>query len=134
MTGLHESVEFSMMEAGHTKFNPDWHFGLWKVKWRHSNVETLAEIAASVWKSSRNGHNVPQLVDDPVAPLFFYDWATFFKRIFKPIPSLKSYHHFIMDKDHPGIVFVREYATSQEVAVNILKPGAAVDPILFSHQ
>ena len=20
-----------MMEAGHTKFNPDWHFGLWKV-------------------------------------------------------------------------------------------------------
>lgn len=39
-----------------------------------------------------------------------------------------------MDKDHPGIVFVREYATSQEVEVNILKPGAAVDPILFSHQ
>lgn len=131
MTGLHESVEFSMMEAGHTKFNPDWHFGLWKVKWRHSNVETLAEIAASVLKSSRNGHNVPQLVDDPVAPLFFYDWATFFKRIFKPIPSLKSYHHFRMDKDHPGIVFVREYATSQEVAVNILKPGAAVDPTVL---
>nr|XP_034320612.1 uncharacterized protein LOC117687723 [Crassostrea gigas] len=131
MTGLHESVEFSMMEAGHTKFNPDWHFGLWKVKWRHSNVKTLAEIAASVLKSSRNGHNVPQLVDDPVAPLFFYDWATFFKRIFKPIPSLKSYHHFRMDKDHPGIVFVREYATSQEVSVYILKPGAAVDPTVL---
>uniref|UniRef100_A0A8W8MKS9 Uncharacterized protein n=1 Tax=Magallana gigas TaxID=29159 RepID=A0A8W8MKS9_MAGGI len=131
MIGLHESVEFSMMESGHTKFNPDWHFGLWKVKWRHSNVETLAEIAASVWKSSRNGHNVPQLVDDPVAPLFFYDWATFFKRICKPIPSLKSYHHFRMDKGHPGIVFVREYATSQEVSVNILKAGAAVDPTVL---
>jgi hypothetical protein len=26
LTGLHNSVE-----AGHTKFHPDWHFGLWKV-------------------------------------------------------------------------------------------------------
>ena len=31
LTGIHKSVEFSMMEAGHTKFHPDWHFGLWKV-------------------------------------------------------------------------------------------------------
>lgn len=30
MPGLHESVEFSMMEAGHTKFNPDWHLGYGK--------------------------------------------------------------------------------------------------------
>lgn len=34
---------------------------------------------------------------------------------------------FRIDKDHPGAVFVRENATSQEVAVNILKAGAAVD-------
>ena len=31
LIGLHDSVEYSLMEAGHTKFNPDWHFGLWKV-------------------------------------------------------------------------------------------------------
>ena len=31
LTGLHDSFEFSTMEAGHTKFSPDWHFGLWKV-------------------------------------------------------------------------------------------------------
>jgi hypothetical protein len=31
LTGLHNSVEFNCMEAGHTKFHPDWHFGLWKV-------------------------------------------------------------------------------------------------------
>ncbi|VDI80170.1 Hypothetical predicted protein, partial [Mytilus galloprovincialis] len=30
LTGRHNSVEFSCMEAGHTKFHPDWHFGLWK--------------------------------------------------------------------------------------------------------
>ena len=31
MSGKHKSLEYSMMEAGHTKFHPDWHFGLWKV-------------------------------------------------------------------------------------------------------
>ena len=31
LTGQHKSVEFSCMEVGHTKFHPDWHFGLWKV-------------------------------------------------------------------------------------------------------
>ena len=31
LTGKHKSVEYSMMEAGHTKFHPDWHFGLWKI-------------------------------------------------------------------------------------------------------
>ena len=77
-----------MMEAGHTKFNPDWHFGLWKVKWKHSTVETLDEIAASLSKWTRNGHNIPQLVLDPDAPVLFYDW------VFKPISSLKTYHHF----------------------------------------
>lgn len=29
--GFHQSLEFGLMEAGHTKFSPDWHFGLWKV-------------------------------------------------------------------------------------------------------
>lgn len=33
-----------------------------------------------------------------------------------------------MDKDHPGTVFLREYADSPEVAVSILKAGATVDP------
>ena len=36
MTSTHKSVEFSLMEAGHTKFSPDWHFGLWKVSYSFS--------------------------------------------------------------------------------------------------
>ena len=90
----HHSVEFSLMEAGHTKFHPDWHFGLWKVRWRHSTVETLEEMAHSVVASSKNKHNLPQLVDDPDCPVKFYDWASHLKRWFKPIPHLTSYHHF----------------------------------------
>ena len=48
----------------HTKFSPDWHFGLWKMKWRHITAETLPEISSSVSRSSRNGHNLPQLLQD----------------------------------------------------------------------
>jgi hypothetical protein len=31
LTGLHSSVEFNSVEAGHTNVHPDWHFGLWKI-------------------------------------------------------------------------------------------------------
>ncbi|KAJ8313655.1 hypothetical protein KUTeg_008216 [Tegillarca granosa] len=51
MTGQHDSIPFSLMEAGHTKFHLDWHFGLWKVKWRTTTIETLKELADSVTKS-----------------------------------------------------------------------------------
>lgn len=53
-----------MMKAGRTKFIPDWHFESLKFKTEALEYRTLAEIAASVWKSYRNDHNVPQLVDD----------------------------------------------------------------------
>ena len=69
------------MEAGHTKFTSDWHFGLWKVKWRNSTVETLDEIASSV----TNHHNEPQLVDDDQKPVKFFDWSSYLKQFFKPI-------------------------------------------------
>ena len=72
LIGLHDSVEYSLIEAGHTKFNPGRHFGLWKVKWTH----TSAEMADSVTRSSRNDHNIPQLVDDDEKPVVFYDWAS----------------------------------------------------------
>jgi len=43
-TGLHRTIEYSMMITGHTKFEPDWHFRIWKMHWRNSNVETITEV------------------------------------------------------------------------------------------
>ncbi|OWF36672.1 hypothetical protein KP79_PYT03019 [Mizuhopecten yessoensis] len=73
LVGLHVTIRYSMMIAGHTKFDPDWHFGVWKLRWRSSDVETLQEVAQSVMKSSRNGHNIPQLVQDDDKPIKFRD-------------------------------------------------------------
>ena len=64
LIGLHDSVEYSLMEPVHTEFNPDWHLGLWKVKWRYTTPERLQEMADSVTISSKNSHSIPQLIDD----------------------------------------------------------------------
>ncbi|XP_052237218.1 uncharacterized protein LOC127848671 [Dreissena polymorpha] len=126
LTGLHDSIEFSNMEAGHTKFSPDWHFGLWKVRWRNTTVNTLEDVVETVRLSSRNGHNIPHLVQDPENPVQFYNWTEFLKPVFKPIPNLLSYHHFRMTSDKPGIVYVRRYASDAEEAVKILKKDSFV--------
>jgi hypothetical protein len=40
-------------------------------------AETLQDIAQFVTDSSRNNHNIPQLVQDEGCPVKFYDWKTF---------------------------------------------------------
>ncbi|XP_052237238.1 uncharacterized protein LOC127848687 isoform X2 [Dreissena polymorpha] len=32
LTGLHETMSLNCMITGHTKFAPDYHFGIWKLK------------------------------------------------------------------------------------------------------
>ena len=44
MTCLHNSVEFSLIEAGHTKFDLDWHFGMFKRN--GGNPKTTDQFAA----------------------------------------------------------------------------------------
>ncbi|XP_033725205.1 uncharacterized protein LOC117315170 [Pecten maximus] len=104
LVGLHIVVQYYMMIAGHTKFDPDWHFGVWKLRWRSSNVETLEEVAKTVTHSSRNGHNIPQLVKDEDKPLIFRDWKSYLKQYFKPLKNLTKYHHFLVDATKPGTV------------------------------
>ena len=42
LTGLHQSIELSFMVPGHTKFNPDRFFSLFKMKLRKSEVSSLS--------------------------------------------------------------------------------------------
>ncbi|XP_053376392.1 uncharacterized protein LOC123561263 [Mercenaria mercenaria] len=121
LSGLHSTLEFSLMEAGHTKFHPDWHFGLWKVKWRNASAETIEQVAATVKESSRNGHNIPHVTNDPTCPVQFFEWGLFCKRFFRRIPRLKDFHHFRMSKEFPGTVFLRRYADGVETSFNMLK-------------
>lgn len=110
-----------MMLAGHTKFAPDYHFGIWKIKWRSSDAESLHDIAKTVADSSRSGHNIPQLVQDEEKPVLFFKWFEFFESQFRKMKSITKYHHFTFSCSKPGIVVCKEYVDSESFEFNIMK-------------
>jgi hypothetical protein len=95
-TGLHRTISLNFMIAGHTKFAPDWCFGLIKQKFRRTNVSCLDEIADCVKSSTPNGCNQSQVVASEDGSVFveLFDWQGFLKCFFKPFPRILSYHHF----------------------------------------
>ncbi|XP_052776068.1 uncharacterized protein LOC128213965 [Mya arenaria] len=109
------------MLAGHIKFSCGWHFGVWKNRWRHMDAETIEEVASTVAMSSRNGHNIPQIVDGNSKQMSFYVWSTFFKGIFKPMKNISKYHSFEVSSNGPGVVRVRKFVDAPEEKINILK-------------
>ena len=74
------------MLVGHTKFSPDWCFGLFKQRYWRTFVSCLDGIAKVVDVSA--DVNVAQLVGtqsgEPVVPM--YNWATFLGGHFRTVP------------------------------------------------
>ena len=72
MFGLHK---LSFLVVGHTKFSPDWCFGLLKQRFRRTKVDCLKDLEQVVDSSAQA--NVPQLVGtqsgEVVVPVF--DWT-----------------------------------------------------------
>ena len=93
-TGLHRSISLNFLVAGHTKFAPDWCFGLVKQAFRRHVVSSLQEMASVV-----NGSavvNTAQLVgaEDGTTVVPVGDWQAYLNEFFKPLPGIKKYHHF----------------------------------------
>ena len=114
MSGLHKEITLSFMLVGHTKFTPDWCFGLFKQKFRRTFVSSLEEVADVVNKPA--DVNVAQLVGtqagEPIVPV--YDWASYFGGHFRTVPQLKLYHHFHFTNSQPGTVVMKEFVDSVE--------------------
>lgn len=121
MTGRHHDIEYNFLIAGHTKFSPDWCFGLLKQKTRKTFISSLFDIARAVEESA--SVNTAELVGlhNGTVRVPTYDWTTYLSQFFKKLPRLKGYHHFRFLKDHPGVVFCKEYWSSAERAFNILQ-------------
>ncbi|CAG2186090.1 unnamed protein product [Mytilus edulis] len=79
------------------------------------------EIAESMNKSSRNGHNISQLVKDMEKPVIFYDWKKYLQQYFKTLKHISTYHHFIVDSTKPGYVVFKESCDSVPITINLLK-------------
>ena len=112
MAGIHRNITMSFMLVGHTKFAPDWCFGLFKQKYRRTFVSCLEDVVDAVNMSA--DANVAQLVGtqsgEPIVSM--YDWATFLGHHFRNVPHLKLHHHFTFTSELPGKVEFSDTASS----------------------
>ncbi len=101
LSGLNKKIEISFMMVGHTKFAPDWAFGLLKQKkrFRKSVVGCLDDMVRVVNESA--SVNVAQLVGSESGNTFVhqYNWSDYFHRFYKhqAFDGIKSFHHLTFD-------------------------------------
>ena len=128
LVGLHSKITLSFLIVGHTKFSPDWCFGLLKQRFRRTNVGCLDDIAAVVDSSARV--NVPQLVGTQEGDINVqcYDWARMFAPHFSKLKNIKKYQHFSFDSSTPGIIQFRVKSDSEVERIDLLKSAAWSPP------
>ena len=65
LQGFNSNTEVSFMLPYHTRFGPDWCFGLIKMKYKHSYISSIADLAEVVLLSTTKDINIPQLISEP---------------------------------------------------------------------
>lgn len=127
---LHNSINYSFLVAGHTKFGPDRCFGIIKRAYKVNYISSLYEFARMVEMSSTTGVNRAQLtgIHDGRVMVPVYNWAVFLEQYFVRVPNIKKYHHFRLSKDEPGKVYFKEFNSSAEQSLILLKNHATLPP------
>ena len=122
-TGLHKEVNISFLPVGHTKFAPDWCFGLMKQRFRRNKIGDLDDMANCVSLSS--SVNVPQLVGSLDGTTFVstYNWSEHFedRTIKTALKGITQMHHFRFVSSSPGTLFVKSVDSAAERKINLLK-------------
>ena len=117
MSGLNWKIEISFMMVGHTKFAPDWAFGLLKQKFRRTAVGCLDDMVKVVTDSATV--NSAQLVgrEDSTTLVHQYNWSGFYGPYFKrqAFQGIKSLHHLVFTSDKPREVRVRKVSDGAEM-------------------
>ena len=129
---LNDDIECSFMIPYHTRFGPDWCFGLIKLKYKRSYVSSVSQLADVVSNSTTKNINISQHVSDPQTGetlVEVRDWKPYLEKRFKKIPNITKYQHFRFSSQHPGHMFVRELPSSEEKKINILRQP--VDKVHF---
>ena len=124
LTGLHEEIKISFLPVGHTKFAPDWCFGLFKRHYRLTKIGCLDDIVRAVNLSATA--NVAQLVgtQDGSTVVPMYEWSTYFDSytIKTALKGITKMHHFRFSRSDPGKVFVKNrWSDKNERCINLLR-------------
>ena len=130
---LHQTINYSFLIAGHTKFAPDRCFGLIKRAYKVNFISSLYEFARMVDCCSTTEVNKAQLVGthdgQEIVPV--YDWAEFLSEYFTKLPNIKKYHHFRFSTEEPGKVYFKEQRFSQERSLMLLKDPTVMPPLIL---
>ena len=112
VTGSHKSISLNFLITGHTKFAPDWCFGLLKQKSHKEPVSSLKEMEATVRRSTLQEVNIAQLVEDERGTVFvpMYDWQAFLIPFSKAVKGIKQYHHFSFSHQAQGVMMATPHA------------------------
>lgn len=100
---INDDVVVSFLPVGHTKFSPDWCFGLFKRHFKRSKVGCLDDIVKVVHESAKP--NVAQLVGsqsgDMIVPM--YNWSGYFEDVTskQALKGITQMHHFRFTSKHP---------------------------------
>ena len=123
LTGLHEEIKISFLPVRHTKFAPDWCFGLFKRFYRLWKIGCLDDIIHCVNHSALP--NVAQLVgtQDGTTVVPMYDWSSYLENhtIKTALKGTIKMHHFRFSKMDPGKVYVKNKSTNPERCINLLR-------------
>ena len=116
LCGLNRSIEISFLLVGHTKFAPDWCFGLLKQKYRKTLVGCLEDLARVVDQSVRTNHAQLVGMEDGTTFVHQYDWAGFFQSYFRrgAFDGIKSIHHLVFSLAKPGTAVVRDFCNAEK--------------------
>ena len=115
LVGLNKMKMLSFLVVGHTKFSPDWCFGLFTQAYRWAKIGCLEDIVKVVESSAVVNHAQLVGTQDGKVLVPTYDWAKFFDTPFKQ-KGIKAMHHLTFSHLKPGVVVVKDFVTSPESA------------------
>ena len=116
LVGLNKKITLSFLIVGHTKFSPDWCFGLFKQTYRRTKIGCLDDIVRVVESSAVVNHAQLVGTQDVQVIVPTYDWASFFDKPFrqKALTGIKSMHHLTFTSNSPGKAVVKDSVTTPE--------------------
>ena len=122
LCGLNRKIEISFLLVGHTKFAPDWCFGLLKQKFRKTLVGCLEDLVRVVDQSANTNHAKLVGREDGSVNVPQFDWAGFFQPYFRrgAFDGIKSWHHLVFSSETPGQAKVRVHCNSGEKTLPLL--------------
>eukprot|EP00731_Ephydatia_muelleri_P032412 Em0023g919a len=101
ITGQHERIQLNFMLPGHTKFQPDSYFGLFKKHYRRQDhVDDMDDLVDCVRQCGQNITCVPQLCKD-------WQYYDYLGRWFGPLFEFGRCYTFQFDREHLGITIMK---------------------------